>query len=64
MSCSFPSRGSSDQGIEPVSSALAGRFFTTEPLGEPGVTILAYSYISVIDYVIFLEGRDYTLVRF
>ena len=25
-------------GIEPVSSALAGRFFTTEPLGKPAQT--------------------------
>ena len=25
----------SDQGIKPVSSALAGGFFTTEPLGKP-----------------------------
>ena len=29
------SRGSSNPGIEPVSPALAGRFFTTEPPGKP-----------------------------
>ena len=29
------SRGSSDPGIEPVSPALAGGFFTTEPPGKP-----------------------------
>ena len=32
----FPSPGDlPDPGIEPVSPALAGRFFTTEPLGKP-----------------------------
>ena len=32
----FPSPGDlSDPGIEPVSPALAGRFFTTEPPGKP-----------------------------
>ena len=29
------SMGSSDVRIEPMSPALAGRLFTTEPLGEP-----------------------------
>ena len=29
------SRGSPDPGIEPASPALAGGFFTTEPLGKP-----------------------------
>ena len=34
----FPSPGNlPDPGIEPVSPALAGRFFTTEPLGKPSV---------------------------
>ena len=32
----FPSLGDlPDPGTEPVSSALAGGFFTTEPLGKP-----------------------------
>ena len=32
----FPSPGDlPDPGIEPVSPALAGRFFTAEPLGKP-----------------------------
>ena len=32
----FPSSGNiSDPGIEPMSPALAGRFFTTEPSGKP-----------------------------
>ena len=32
----FPSPGDlPDPGIEPVSPALAGRFFTTEPPGKP-----------------------------
>ena len=30
-----PSGDLPDPGIEPVSPALAGRFFTTEPLGKP-----------------------------
>ena len=29
------SRGSSDPGVEPVSPALAGGFFTAEPPGSP-----------------------------
>ena len=33
----FPPPGDlSNPGIEPVSPALAGRFFTTEPPGKPG----------------------------
>ena len=31
------SRGSSSPGIEPVSPAMAGEFFTTEPPGKPNV---------------------------
>jgi len=32
----FPSPGDlHDLGIKPISSALAGRFFTTEPPGKP-----------------------------
>ena len=34
-----------DLGIEPVSPALAGRFFTTEPPGEPYVYINTCKYI-------------------
>ena len=34
----FPSPGAlPDPGIEPVSPTLAGRFFTTEPVGKPNV---------------------------
>ena len=37
----FPSPGDlSHPGIEPVSPALAGRFFTTEPPGKPSSTTL------------------------
>ena len=41
----FPSPGDlSDPGIKPISSALAGGFFTTEPPGKPNGTVpLAYS---------------------
>ena len=31
----FSSRGLPDPGIEPMSLALAGRFFTSEPPGKP-----------------------------
>ena len=34
----FPSPGDlPDPGIEPMSPALASRFFTTEPLGKPSI---------------------------
>ena len=41
----FPSPGDlSDPGIKPISPALAGGFFTTEPPGKPDGTVpLAYS---------------------
>ena len=36
----FPSPGDlPDPGLEPVSPALAGEFFTTEPPGKPGFRI-------------------------
>ena len=35
LSCSAASRRLPGLGIEPVSPALAGRFFTTEPPGKP-----------------------------
>ena len=38
----FPSPGDlPDPGIEPVSFALAGGFFTAEPLGKPGPVYLS-----------------------
>ena len=41
----FPSPGNlPDPGIEPVSPALAGRFFTAEPLGSP---YIVYSNLSI-----------------
>ena len=41
----FPSSGNlPDPGIEPVSPALAGRFFTAEPLGSP---YIVYSNLSI-----------------
>ena len=36
--------GSSDVGIEPMSPALAGRLFTTDPLGKP-IQMHIYVYI-------------------
>ena len=34
------SRGSSDPGIKPVTPALVGEFFTTEPLGKLNIILL------------------------
>ena len=42
----FPSPGDlSDPGIEPVSFALSGRFFTAEPLGKPCIMVLRNTVI-------------------
>ena len=48
------SMGSSDVGIEPMSPALAGRLFTTDPLGEPiQMHIYVHIYICIqIHYTI------------
>ena len=42
VAISFSKGDLPDQGIEPVSPALAGEFFTTEPPGKPDVSILLY----------------------
>ena len=43
----FPSPGDlPNSGIEPVSPALAGGFFTTEPPGKPILYIVVYIYQS------------------
>ena len=52
----FPSPGDlPDQGIEPVSPALAGGFFTTGPPGKPSVTHrwIRWIYISTLVQVLF-----------
>jgi len=36
----FPSPGNLDQGIEHVSPALAGGFFTAKPRGKPWINIM------------------------
>ena len=42
----FPSPGDlPDTGIEPVSFALSGRFFTAEPLGKPSIMVLRNTVI-------------------
>ena len=42
----FPSPGDlPDAGIEPVSFALSGRFFTAEPLGKPSIMVLRNTVI-------------------
>ena len=45
----FPSaRDLSDPGIEPVSPALAGRFFNTEPPGKPWFFIRSFSFYFIM----------------
>ena len=45
MGLPFPSAGDlSDPRIEPVSPALAGGFFTTEPPGKPKKKMNRYKY--------------------
>ena len=45
---SFPTPGDlPDPGIKPVSLGLAGRFFTTEPLGKPYCTVDSWLLYSV-----------------
>ena len=36
-------------GIEPVSPALAGRFFTTEPPGSPSIIFIITIFFKTID---------------
>ena len=48
------SRGLSNSGIKPASSALAGGFFTTEPLGKP------YSYN--VQLIIYYTAVDIKLI--
>ena len=48
--------GSAETGLEPVSSALAGRFFSTEPPRK----LMDVSDIKVITKVFSLCGRIYT----
>ena len=48
----FPSAGYlSNPGIEPASLALAGRFFTTEPLGKPVLMLVRNKRISGVQRI-------------
>ena len=48
---SFPTaRYLSGQGIKPLSFALAGRFFTTEPLGNHHIVPFKYLIILLVNY--------------
>ena len=56
----FPSPGDlPDSGIKPVSPALAGGFFTTEPPGEPLINI---AYIKISNYVYLNRTVRYDIV--
>ena len=66
----FPSPGDfSDRGIKPVSPALAGRFFTTEPPGKPCVCIFKLNgfFLAVLGlcgctgFSLVAESRSYSL---
>ena len=46
LSCS-EACGVSGSGIEPVSLALAGGFFTIEPPGKPCVRVLMRTYVFI-----------------
>ena len=52
-----------DPGIKPVSPALAGEFFTTEPSGEP-TCIFTYVYAhSCVLFIYNLRGRNINNLR-
>ena len=51
--------GFSDVGIEPMSPALAGRLFTTDPLGEP-IQMHIYVHIYIYMYTDTLYNKKYT----
>ena len=46
-----------DPGIEPASPAVAGRFFTTEPVGSPEITT-ANTYSVLITHQALFEVLD------
>ena len=60
----FPSpRDVPDPGIKPVSPALAGGFFTTEPQGKPHLYIL-YIYIFFLNYFGFQKNISFCFVDY
>ena len=49
-------------GIEPVSSALAGGFFTTEPLGKPlDFMFLSFVYVAQLPVMFFFLKKHILL---
>ena len=44
-------------GVEPVSPALAGRFFTTEPLGKPSIMLFL-----ILNYAVYLGNLWFSTV--
>ena len=60
LSCSTVRSIFLDQGNEPVSPALAGSFFTTEPSGKPPVFIVKYLAIVVLSSY----GMQHHQIRF
>ena len=62
----FPSPGNlPNPGIEPVSPALAGRFFTAEPQAWPAACILLYKTVSSLrdEPVIPISGNPIEPIR-
>ena len=52
MGCNFLLQGNlPNPGIEPASLALAGRFFTTEPLGKPVLMLVRNKRISGVQRI-------------
>ena len=58
----FPSPGDlPDRGLEPVSLALAGGFFTTEPPGSPVFSVLGLEWADSVDVEpVDIEGQLYS----
>ena len=47
----FPSPGIFPTGIEPVSPALASRFFTAEPPGKPNSSLEVLAPVSLPEFI-------------
>ena len=51
-----------DSGIEPLPPALAGRFFTTEPLGKPSFKVSSPKYPVIIAVVLTYVHNSFLLL--
>ena len=51
-------------GIEPMSAALVGRFFTTEPLRKPMISLIRFVFSSSRDYSLFQMCYVFVIVSY